>query len=512
MSNMLKCPNPSCPYVFDPSQVPVGVVLSCPRCAMQFTLGAPAAAPQHQSTTAAVPPYQPQAPFPPTEADFGAVVKSPPSRSRQSAARAEPRGERSRDRQPARAPADEPPREGNLKVFLVAGLVAVLLAGAALAIIYALTRRDTNREPDMVTRWDDVNIGLEVLPSGWARDDTIKVRLGSPYVASYKRENPEGYVAFGANAFGSTDIKGRTPRPSRMKAEQTRAFNKVFIRARKDRGENDLLAFEQPLAPKWLGETLAQDTDFYPNGYKFRAQSPDGVKWAGEMYRVSHKGVAYYWMGWAQESDFEGLKSEMAAFRDKFRLLNVRKDWQETQTSVNDFKGDKVPYTISDADDAWQEKLVTDDEKKQDGKLGAEPDKLLRVRITPEGDRHGLADEAELRVYIIDPEGEPAETAKEFAQRAETNRIKNLNAEFKPPTFDVLTDSERGDPITGAAPRTAPVVRLRSKVAESADAGQLIVASAVRVGDKMVVVRCWCEYAKRDVLEARLVQIAASLR
>src|SRR5438067_11424446 len=35
----LKCPNPSCPFLFDPSLVPPGAVLTCPRCAMRFTLG-----------------------------------------------------------------------------------------------------------------------------------------------------------------------------------------------------------------------------------------------------------------------------------------------------------------------------------------------------------------------------------------------------------------------------------------------------------------------------------------
>src|SRR4051812_13448852 len=130
MSNMLKCPNPSCPYVFDPSQVPVGVVLSCPRCAMQFTLGPPAPiAPP--STTAAIPPNQPPAPFPPTDPDFAPVGRTaaqprekPVERSQQSRER-----ERLRERD-----AQAPPGPGGSKVqvFILAGIVAVLLAGAAL--------------------------------------------------------------------------------------------------------------------------------------------------------------------------------------------------------------------------------------------------------------------------------------------------------------------------------------------------------------------------------------------
>ena len=40
-----KCPNPVCPFLFDPSQVPAGAVIACPQCGLRFTL-APPAAPQ----------------------------------------------------------------------------------------------------------------------------------------------------------------------------------------------------------------------------------------------------------------------------------------------------------------------------------------------------------------------------------------------------------------------------------------------------------------------------------
>jgi hypothetical protein len=34
----MKCPNPDCPFLFDPSQVPAGAVLVCPRCGTRYTL------------------------------------------------------------------------------------------------------------------------------------------------------------------------------------------------------------------------------------------------------------------------------------------------------------------------------------------------------------------------------------------------------------------------------------------------------------------------------------------
>lgn len=504
MSNMLKCPNPSCPYVFDPSQVPVGVVLSCPRCAMQFTLGAPAAAPPPPSTTAAYPPNPPQAPFPPTDPDFtgtGPLVRSPASRSSQKAAPG--RGEKSRDRQPAAPdapPEDEAPRN-NFQVFAIAGVVAVLLAGAVLAVVFAFMRRGTTEAPDIALKLPDHNAGIEAPPPGWARDDAVRVKVGSPYVVSFKRENPEAYVAFGANAFDSTHRQGANPKPSDMQIDLKQPLNKLFI----IQGEEGMRK-ELPLAAKWMGEPLNPSDTSYPNGFHFRAKSLDGGTWKGETYTVAHKGIAYYWLSWCPEDDFEALKGEFAAFRDKTRVLELRKDWAATRSNVIDYKGDKVPYTISDAEGGWKEAKSIENERQDEPDL----DKLLHAYITPRGNRQALADEAELRVYLVDSGGDPTETARDYVQRLESDRIRRLNAEFKPPTYELLTEPEPGGP-TGA-PRTATVVRMRSKVAESRDASRLIVASGARVGDKLVVVRAWCEWSKRDALEARLVQIAASLR
>ncbi len=56
----LKCPNPSCPFLFDPTQVPPGAILTCPRCGMRFTLGPSPFQP---------PPATYQTPPPPAPAD-----------------------------------------------------------------------------------------------------------------------------------------------------------------------------------------------------------------------------------------------------------------------------------------------------------------------------------------------------------------------------------------------------------------------------------------------------------
>lgn len=59
MAAALKCPNASCPFLFDPTQVPAGAVLTCPRCGLRFVLGpqpANAAAPPAARISAPAPP------------------------------------------------------------------------------------------------------------------------------------------------------------------------------------------------------------------------------------------------------------------------------------------------------------------------------------------------------------------------------------------------------------------------------------------------------------------------
>jgi hypothetical protein len=175
MSNMLKCPNPGCPYIFDPSQVPVGVVLSCPRCAMQFTLGPP-----QPPTGPAVPPAEPVNP------EFEAVGRTAIEE---------------------RDPYAPLPGRGRstLQVFVLAGVAAVLLAGSALALVFALFFRRAEPVPaDTVTRLRDLNVAVESPPAGWSRYDELRNKLGSPYQFAYKRERPEAYMAFGARDFPTT--------------------------------------------------------------------------------------------------------------------------------------------------------------------------------------------------------------------------------------------------------------------------------------------------------------------
>jgi hypothetical protein len=275
-----------------------------------------------------------------------------------------------------------------------------------------------------------------------------------------------------------------------MREDLLRALRKPFSNI----GEPTLME------TKWLGEPIA-------NGFEFRAQSTDGLAWQGEAYTVAHKGIAYYWLGWCGENDFDSLKSEFAAFRDKFKLLDMRKDWTPTAANVFDYKGDKVHYTISDAAELWKEVPANE---YTDLKT-AEPNLDRRLR-TSKSDRKTQPVTAELSVYILDSTGDPLQEARKYTEDMETARIKTANAEFAPPKIEELTDAAQGDPAPTTVPATTPYVRLKSTVAEAKGQARLFVASGLKVGDKIVVVHCSCDLDNRKLFETKFVQIASSLR
>jgi hypothetical protein len=488
MSSMLKCPNPSCPYVFDPSQVPTGVVLSCPRCGMQFTLGAPAAPP----------PPQPAAPYAgdsaPTATLPGAAqqaAQQSTQRAQQAAAGASAVQKRER---PVAARSPGGAKGGNkAQVILLSIIASALIAGTALTIYFKFTGTKSTGTGGAVVRPDGIDLRFEE-PAGWSEDPDTKVKVGSVFHFAYRRENPEAYMLF-----GSRKPEGnRPPRPTQMAQDLRVPFPKLF----------DLSTVREEAAsdPKWLG--LAPGPN---HSFRFRAQSQgdEGLVWLGESYAVLNKGIAYYWVSWCKESDFDALKGEFAEFRGKFAFMGNRQ-WKESNTNVIAFKGDQVPYTLSDSEGVWKEISASDLEaEKANDKQPL--DKVLRAKVMPNRDRKAITADAELRVYILDGAGEPQERAKELVHALETARLKETDLV---PAFTDLTEPPQGDPVPDVPGlhSSTPVARVLSTVKESKDSSRVLVASGYKVGEKIVVVVCYCKAGVRVLFETKFVQIASSLR
>ena len=143
MSTSLKCPNPSCPYLFDPATVPTGVVLACPRCTTRFTLESPAA------TSAAAPP----------SAGPGAAFAG---------------------MSPATSPLTEcrnprlPVRGSRLQSTMLYLVGAVALAGAGVAVWYKITHKTEIIPVDTVIAFKELNFAMEPPPSPWIRDGNMR--------------------------------------------------------------------------------------------------------------------------------------------------------------------------------------------------------------------------------------------------------------------------------------------------------------------------------------------------
>lgn len=487
----LKCPNPSCPYLFDPSLVPPGVVLSCPRCGFRFTLGPPA----DSNLPVNMPANMPASPWPASAhvpgAGFSGVATAPGySNPLTHEARSLP-PPAATGNQPATPPIlrsrpQLPVRSSRLQTFLL-GFVGLLAFGAAGVVVwYKLTHKPAPPPVDSVVLFKDLNLSIEPPPSPWIRDEDMKARLGSPFRLVYRRDNPEAFVAIGAQ-----DFDPRSPRAGELRSGLTQALGRLL--------EAGTLREFEPQETTWMGQEIS--------GFKFTGRLTDGATIEGEAYAIRHKGFGYWFLAWTGENEiYEEQKGAFAEARGRCKLLDLRRDWKERQSSVVSFKNNVLGYTLLDAEGIWQEESNDQLVKGEDPRA----DKLLRARIKRKGEDFG--EEATLVVLILDEVGDPLPTARAYIERQA-----NANVElFGKTTFTESTERLEGDPLPDAVSENAPVVLLRSVKDRDPTQSRLWVISAIAVktpmGEKIVAVCGRCLWRERASFDTRLVQIAKSLR
>jgi hypothetical protein len=484
MSTALKCPNPSCPYLFDPSRVPAGVVLTCPRCGMRFTLGTPAPAAQ-----APVPGYPPAqqpvtSPTPPTQLGIPPATNPLADDPGPATAPTAP--------PPASAPEPRPPRqplpsEGGSSFATTIALVVMALAllGGVGATVYFRMIHKPSRGPaagsDVVV--SEKNLAFDPPPAPWERDDDTKTKLGSPMLFVYKRADPEAYMAFGAKDYDTHD-----PRPAELRLDQVTPLNRLF---------EDVVLEPLPDA-KWLGRPAA--------AFAFRGRTKqDGTIVTGQCHAVGYKGVGYWSMCWAGENDTAGQLAAFAAQRDRFKLLGEREKWVGRETPVRAFGGHRLGYEVLDADGVWSE---PDRKDVNPTDLDPKADMVLHGRAKRKGvDR---PDEAQLLVLILDSDGGDAlAQGRKYVEDQRAAAVKEGDPKLVPKFTERTADPE-GDatPVDQAT----PVVRIQAMVPGATSASRLLVVSAIKVGDKVVVASAWCAWGDRGLFETKLAQIAGSLR
>jgi hypothetical protein len=473
MTTTLKCPNPSCPYLFDPSTVPPGVVLACPRCGMRFTLGTPGAPPPGATgDPATTPGYQQPTGYPtapPQPAVNPAFADMTP--------------------ETARADNEEGPRlpvrESRLQTFLLVGVAAFALAGAAVAVWYKVTHKPEELPPGLASEFKELNFSFEPPPSPWKRDEDLRVKLGSPYKLVYRRDNPEAFMAFGAR-----DFETREPRLSELDAGLNQALDGMV--------EPKTLKVSDPPGNTWMGQEA--------RAFKFRGQLKGGQVVEGEAFAVAHKGVGYWFLAWTGENEiYTEQKSAFADGRKRVKLLDRRKDWTPKQSNVVSFKGETTPYTILDADGVWRD--VTDEEQ-----LKAEDPNADKMLVLKFGKKKDIQQVAHVVVFVLPAAaGDPLTEGRQFVTEKRAAEVRVAGDSYMV-EFKERTGPPEGEPTGNTVAATSPVVRLQSTVENAAGQSRLHVISAAKAGEKLVVVHAWCDLADRAEFEAMLVQLAGSMR
>jgi len=458
MSTALKCPNPSCPYLFDPSRVPAGVVLTCPRCGMRFTLGSPA-----EANAAPAPPA--------TEG---------PSFDGMPALEPEP-GER----EPVRRSFSAAGPAGPLQTVIIAFICFAMLAGVVTMIYFRFLEK-----PSPIGRGNDAklrehNLSFEPPASPWVVDDDTRARLGPPIILAFKRSNPDAFIAIGAKNFDTRD-----PRPSELKNAADRVLDRVFGEVR-----------QEPRA----GLTLLGQPAVH--AFKFEAQSKDGPNVAGLCLDTSYKGIGYWYLAWAAEKDAGEQEATFAEVRDKLKLGKNRENWTSKEQPIRTFGGHALSYQLLDGEDMWKEP----DEKDRPA-AGEDPnaDLLLLAKVKQKG--RDFADEATLVAMILDGNtGDPLSRARKYVEEQRTQRVKEAGEKLMP-MFIERTGVPDGDPPSNPVDAPTPIVRLQMTVPGASNSSKLLVISAIKIGDKLVAVEAFCAWKDREAFEAKLMQIAGSLR
>ena len=462
MSNALKCPNPTCPYLFDPTRVPTGVVLTCPRCGMRFTLGPPLPAPGIAAGTAYSLPgrYAVQA-----GTDLATVA----------------------------APAQERPQRrsfsaaGNSGPFQTAVLVFVslVLMGGVAAMVYLRLASKPRARLDAAARLREHNLSFEPPENPWAQDDDLRARLGSPMILAYKRTDPEAYMAFGAR-----DYDTREPRLSELRDGLNRPLNNLF---------EDIRPTEIANAT-WLGLPVA-------SAFTFRAQTKDGSTVRGLCFAVNYKGIGYWSIAWSAENEAGKQEAAFESTRGKMKLLDLRENWVAKELPVRPIGGHALRYRVLDSEDIWKE---PDSKERTATDVDPKGDLLLTARVKQKG--RDFHEEATLVVLILeDGGGDPLAQGRKYVEDQWTADVKEGSANVTPKFIDRSGPPE-GDPAPNTVDVTAPVVRLQMSVPGASSSSKLLVVSAIRLESKVVVVQAWCAWGDRAAFESRLVQIAGSLR
>lgn len=491
MANALKCPNPNCPFLFDPTQVPPGAILTCPRCGMRFTLGPadpppvapPPMADQFDLTRSLFPPDRgdllgadaPTAtfsePLPPAPAPPMPAALPPPSVEVPSTA---PERPLVRARQYGEQTSWKP----------LLGVLAVVATAIAIGVAVIGKLNSGAGGPSGTVQFEERNAAYRLPVPNWERDDDAKALLGVNLLG-LKRIGGTAVVAIEAR-----DYSTRNPQPGELKEGITDRLRPLF---------DDLDAHDEEGAV-WAGLPALKTT--------FRGTATprlgSGVH-VGEAYAIAHKGIGYWFFALAPESEANQMAPDLDDIRNRLSFLATRNDWKETTSASVLLVGEAADYRLTDGD-GWWKKLP--DPRIEDPKADIVFDAEFVSRV-----KRDIKPRARLAVLLLAPTSdEPMAALREYL-REQYDKLYGLK------NWQELTDPPLGDSPNSGERRGIDTLRFKVSGSDP-NLTKLVVLSAIKMdaqtpdGVKPMVIgaHASCAFDYQQFWEKRLAQLAATLR
>ena len=378
MASPLKCPSPACPFQFDPSQVPAGAVISCPRCGLRFTL-------------------DPTAPSFPTDPFENAAGESLPV---------------SRPTRKATA------NSGSLKGILVTaaaifGVLMIVLGIGWLAITLSRDKANSTAETESEIKYPDLNLVFKkpAPDSGWTNHDSTRLNFNAAlfgYVKGGDENAPTASIVGDARTFSYA------VRPADLRERVTQLLNKEFDNVTESEEARDDSLCGQPATRQLYRAT--------------NKKTGDAVLL--EVHTLADKTLAVWVFAWAAEREFVGYASAFQGVRSGLQIIKTTSTNAEVPTFTKTHRSKSGIFTIRDSDGLW---AVKEPASSLD-KAGT-----LWLRGTPKSAGGKKPSPVDLVVVEVDPNGDANQQALELVKQSlpdGESAIEELTAE---PTGDAAT-------------------------------------------------------------------------
>jgi hypothetical protein len=399
-------------------------------------------------------------------------------------------GQDSRPAGPAVIKAREIPKSNIWITIGSVGAFGVVL----LAVLIGLMKQrgqSPNQSSSEATN-DTFNVKVDPFPGSWEEDFEYVRNPLEANILGRKRTNPDGYVAVGAR-----DWSDREPRTGELEEMMRGQLQKAFDKAA-------IVAVE---GQTWAGHP-ALSVGFTAS------KNDEHVR--GEAFTISYKGIGYFFVAWASETNWAGLQSELTGIREKVRPAGFREKWAPKRLNVERYPSDDGRIQVEDIDGAWL-KGKPGDQWPDKGKRyvveasdlkGEDPNAMMMLKaeyqFKERGDAKRLPAQANALVVELDKGGDPLEAAKAHI----IERIKKSYASATVPDVKL-------EPLTKGTqlPTGGPAIgRFLFKDPLDKDNKVEWVISAINVGNKIVAVETSVLEKHAAFVDEWMVHLAGSLK